>query len=154
MDNSIINRPDPAILPDGTPNRLVNVKRVDGSIKEIRVLEGHIFVCQGCCCGNTDKGFPQLPLNDFKREWKERSIRRRVHLTITGCLGPCQLANVVLLIYAGESIWFHSINSSAMVSAIYDYIELMISAQRFLIPEGEIAMLCFNRYTFDNIGSQ
>ena len=65
--------------------------RADGVAKEIRVQDGHMFVCNGCCCGRTEKGFPALPLDEFKRQWKERGIRRRFHLTISGCLGPLSI---------------------------------------------------------------
>ena len=51
---------------DQTP--LLMVERADGVSKEIRVQDGHLFVCQGCCCGRTDKGFPALPLEEFKRQ--------------------------------------------------------------------------------------
>jgi len=55
---------------------LRQIRRADGVAKEIRVQDGHLFVCNGCCCGRTEKGFPALPLDDFKRQWKERGIRR------------------------------------------------------------------------------
>ena len=81
-----------------------------------------------------DKGFPALPLESFKRQWKLRGLRRRFHLTISGCLGPCPLANVVLLTFRGESAWFHSINNEEDVRLIYDYAEDMLQAEEFLAP--------------------
>ena len=41
------------------------------------------------------------------------------HLTISGCLGPCPLANVVLILFRGRSVWLHSINSPDDVDSIY-----------------------------------
>ena len=105
---------------------LHQVTRADGVTKEIRLQDGHLFVCQGCCCGRADKGFPALPLDEFKRQWKERGIRRRVHLTISGCLGPCPLANVVLILFRGETVWLHPINHPEDVKLIYGYIERML----------------------------
>jgi cobaltochelatase CobN len=122
------------------------VTRADGLAKEIRVQDGHLFVCQGCCCGRTDKGFPALPLEEFKRQWKERGIRRRFHLTISGCLGPCPLANVVLILFHGRSVWLHSINAAEDVSLIYGYVERMLLAGRFLEPPAELAERRFDRY--------
>lgn len=43
------------------------------------------------------EGVPSLPLDEFKAQWKDRGIRRRFHLTVSGCLGPCTLANVVMI---------------------------------------------------------
>ena len=128
---------------------LQQVTRSDGITKEIRVQDGHLFVCQGCCCGRTDKGFPPLPLDEFKRQWKERGIRRRFHLTISGCLGPCPLANVVLILFRGRSVWLHSINSDTDVSLIYSYVEQMLLEGGYLPPPPELAARQFERYIED-----
>jgi len=125
------------------------IARADGSAKEIRIQDGHLFVCQGCCCGRTDKGFPAVPLEEFKRQWKERGIRRRFHLTISGCLGPCPLANVVLIIFRGQSVWLHSINSPEDVSLIYGYVERMLREESYLDPPAGLAERRFDRYTVE-----
>ncbi len=137
-------------LPVGIPNRFVhNVRETDGANKKTRVLEGQILVCEGCCCGKVETGHPALPLDEFKREWKERGVRLRVHLTVTGCLGPCPLANVILVIFDNQSIWLHSINSPAHVTAIYDYIEKMLDAEKYLPPDGMLEKCHFNRFVSD-----
>ena len=125
---------------------LQDVTRADGVSKQIRVQDGHLFVCNGCCCGRTEKGFPALALDEFKRQWKRRGIRRRLHLTISGCLGPCPLANVVLLQFRSRSFWLHSINRPEDVNLIYDYVEQMLLAETFLdLPEALQSRL-FERY--------
>src|SRR5687767_13022235 len=83
--------------PAVVPGVFAEVVRCDGEQKTVRVVEGHLLVCKGCCCGNPERGTPAVPLDRFKREWKERGIRTRVHLSISACLGPCAVANVVLL---------------------------------------------------------
>jgi cobaltochelatase CobN len=132
---------------DESPVRVVT--RADGVAKEIRVQDGHLFICYGCCCGRTEKGFPALPLEEFKRQWKERGIRRRFHLTISGCLGPCALANVILILFRGRTLWLHSINSPDDVSRIYSYIEQMLRADAYLDPPPGLAERQFDRYTAD-----
>ena len=128
------------------------VTRADGMAKEIRIQDGHLFVCQGCCCGRTDKGFPALPLDEFKRQWKERGIRRRFHLTISGCLGPCPLANVVLILFRGRSVWLHSINNSEDVGRIYGYVERMLLEESYLDPPAGLAERQFDRYRVETVG--
>jgi nitrile hydratase accessory protein len=125
---------------------LHDVSRADGVVKQIRIQDGHLFVCNGCCCGRTEKGFPELPLDDFKRQWKKRGIRRRLHLTISGCLGPCPLANVVLLQFRGQSMWFHSINQPEDVNLIYDYVESMLLMESLLDPPDNLMSRRFERY--------
>ncbi len=125
---------------------LHTVTREDGVAKQIRIQDGHLFVCNGCCCGRVDKGFPDLPLQEFKQQWKQRGVRRRLHLTISGCLGPCPLANVVLLQFRGHSLWFHSINHAADVDLIYNYVEEMLLAGNVLDPPDRLAARRFERY--------
>ncbi len=127
------------------------VPRANGELGEIRVQDGHVFVCQGCCCGNTERGFAPIPLDEFKRQWKERRIRRRLHLTVAGCLGPCTMANVVLLHLGGRSTWLHSINSALDVTRIYDYAEAMLRGRCWLPPPGELRARHFQRYLVDSI---
>jgi cobaltochelatase CobN len=129
-----------------TQSPLLQITRADGVSKEIRVQDGHLFVCNGCCCGRTEKGFPALPLEEFKRQWKGRGIRRRFHLTISGCLGPCPLANVVLILFRGRSVWFHSINNPSDVGLLYDYVERMLLAECYLDPPRPLAVRQFERY--------
>ncbi len=131
------------------PDRFVDVVRADGEIGEVRVLEGHVFVCKGCCCGNVERGIPEVPLEAFKSQWKARGIRRRVHLTIAGCLGPCAVANVVLLVLYGRTVWLHSIDWPHQVTAIYDYVERTLTAEEYLPLDGSLALYEFNRYTSD-----
>lgn len=131
---------------------LNRVTRADGVSRQIRIQEGHLFVCHGCCCGQTQKGFPASPVDEFKRQWKARGIRRRFHLTIAGCLGPCPLANVVMMQFQGRSIWFHSIDDAEDVSRIYDYVENMLIEQCYLDPPETLAGRHFQRYSVDTTG--
>jgi cobaltochelatase CobN len=67
-------------------------------------------------------------------EWERRRIRNRVHLTFTGCLGPCAAGNNALLQLHGRSIWLKDLNQPELASAAYDWIEAMLAAGRVLAP--------------------
>jgi cobaltochelatase CobN len=134
-------------------DRFTEATRFDGESKTIRVVEGHLFVCQGCCCGNTEAGNPPVPLDRFKKEWKERGIRSRIHLTVSGCLGPCSVPNIVMLMYRGETVWFHSINSNYEVVLIYDYLERLLQLNRFAPPQEPLSRKVFQRYVTDAVFS-
>jgi cobaltochelatase CobN len=132
--------------PDGV---FTYATREDGAQKMVRIVEGQLLVCKGCCCGNVERGKPAVPTERFKHEWKARGLRLRVHLTIGGCLGPCAVANVVLVIYQSSTVWFHSINSDADVTRIYDYLESLLASGRFSLPDGALAEEVFQRYSSD-----
>ena len=111
------------------------VLRPDGRPVNVARPRGHLFVCaSGCCCGRTEDGFAPVPAETFHREWERRRLRNIVHLTIGGCLGPCALANVTLLLFDGQAQWFHSINSEALALALYDHVEGMLEADTCLPP--------------------
>jgi hypothetical protein len=74
-----------------------------------RLVIGHLTVCQGCCCGNTESGRPPVPVEWLKKEWRARGLLKRVQLTISGCLGPCDLPNVVTISNENGTQWFGEI---------------------------------------------
>jgi len=109
------------------------VIRSDGRAVDVARPRGQLFVCAtGCCCGRTAGGFAAVPTELYHHERERRRLRNVVHLTIGGCLGPCALANVVLLLFDGQALWFHSINSEALVRALYDHTEALLEADRCL----------------------
>lgn len=116
------------------------VVRPDGRPVNVARPRGQLFVCaSGCCCGRTEDGFAPVPAETFHAEWERRRLRNLVHLTVGGCLGPCALANVALLLFDGQAQWFHSVNSEAMALAIYDHVERMLEADGGLPPPPELA---------------
>ena len=120
------------------------VSRPDGRPVNVARPRGQLFVCaSGCCCGRTEDGFAPVPEATFHAEWERRRLRNVVHLTMGGCLGPCALANVALLLFDGQAQWFHSVNSQARAIAIYDHVERMLEADRCLPPPPELAPLHF-----------
>ena len=116
------------------------VVRRDGRRVNVARFRGQLFVCAtGCCCGRTEDGFAPVPTETFHREWEQRRLRNVIHLTIGGCLGPCALANVVLLLFDGQTQWFHSIDSDALAVALYDHVERMLEADGCLPPPAGLA---------------
>src|SRR5258708_8120985 len=93
------------------PPRGPMVVRVQARGEEFRIvqLQGNLFVCTrqngSCCCGWVEKG--RLPLNPdavWGQEWERRRMRNRLHLTLTGCLGPSAVGNNDLLPVLGRPI--------------------------------------------------
>jgi nitrile hydratase accessory protein len=120
------------------------VARADGQLVNVARPRGQLLVCHdACCCGRTEDGFAPVPVQVYQREWEQRRFRNFVHLTMGGCLGPCALANVVLLLWDGQALWFHSINSEALVVALFEYVQGMLEADAFFPPAEPLAGLQF-----------
>jgi len=57
---------------------------------KLRVL-GQLALCKGCCCGKTERGLPAVPVDQIKAIWKMEKLNQTIQLTISGCLGPCDV---------------------------------------------------------------
>ncbi len=126
------------------------VQRLDGRLVNAGRKRGMLCVCAtGCCCGHTERGFASVWPDLYHGEWERRKLRNRVHLNMGGCLGPCPLANVAMLLFDGRPIWFHSLNDQALILALYDYIEAMIAADRYLSPPETLAAHVFNGFGWE-----
>lgn len=86
-----------------------------------RLVIGHLTVCKGCCCGNTENGRPLVPVDWLKKEWRARGLLKRVQLTISGCLGPCDLPNVVTVSNENGTQWFEEITEFAQYRDLVDW---------------------------------
>lgn len=98
-----------------------------------RLMLGQISVCNGCCCGHAEKGHPAVPVEWLKNEWKCRGLLKRVHLSISGCLGPCDVPNVVMITGAKGVQWLARINQQRQYEMLADWAEQSRAAGR-LIP--------------------
>jgi cobaltochelatase CobN len=126
------------------------VLHADGRTINVPRRPGQLFVCSsGCCCGRTADGHAPVPTDLYHQEWERRRLRNRVHLTRSGCLGPCTLANVALLLFGGREIWFHSITDERVITAIYDYIEDVVRAASPLPPPPALAGHVFTAFDWE-----
>ena len=71
---------------------------------KLQVL-GQLVLCKGCCCGRTDRGLPEVPVERIKEIWRRETLNRSIQLSVSGCLGPCDVPNVVLLIAPNGTEW-------------------------------------------------
>ena len=86
-----------------------------------RLVIGQVAVCQGCCCGNTANGGPPVPVDWLKKEWRARGLLKRVQLTISGCLGPCDLPNVVTISNESGAWWLGGFTEFEQYRALVDW---------------------------------
>jgi cobaltochelatase CobN len=80
-----------------------------------------VILCLGCCCGRTDKGHPEAPTEWMKQEWRKRALPKKVHLTISGCLGPCDASNIVLIMMGDQPVWLGGLYRHEHYAALADW---------------------------------
>ena len=55
--------------------------------------------------------FAKMPVDWLKDEWRKRGLLKRVQLTISGCVGPCDVPNVVVITTSSGTEWLGNISS-------------------------------------------
>lgn len=130
----------------------IRTAKVEARGETYRVVQvaGNLFVCSkangSCCCGWDEKGRMPFSNDLWGDEWERRRIRNRLHLTFSGCLGPCIAGNNALLQLFGESIWFKDLNSPELVGKVFDYAEAMLAANEYLPPPAALRDHVYDRY--------
>ncbi|HEX4163931.1 MAG TPA: (2Fe-2S) ferredoxin domain-containing protein [Bryobacteraceae bacterium] len=110
-----------------------------------RKVIAHVSVCVGCCCGNTKKGKPAVPDQWLKEECARRLLKN-VHLSICGCLGPCDVANVVKVNSAEGEIWLGDLQQFSQYRDLADWASACHRAERALPLPSSLARLQMELY--------
>jgi hypothetical protein len=103
------------------------------SLATNRLVIGHVAVCQGCCCGNTANGRRPVPVDWLKKEWRAGGRLKRVQLTISGCLGPCDLPNVVTISNENGTLWLGGFTEFEQYRALVDWASRSRDAGKLLL---------------------
>ena len=87
-------------------------------MRTLRQPLAQLMFCEGCCCGRTDRGKPALPTDKLKAAWRAGQLNQTVQLTISGCLGPCDLTNVTLALTPTGQVWLGELEGEAVYDAL------------------------------------
>ena len=94
----------------------------DGTLAPARgCVLGQVVFCEGCCCGRTENGFPPVPRDWIRHRCKVEKLSKSVQLTFSGCLGPCDLANVVCVISPESMQWFGGLQEQWQYNLLLDW---------------------------------
>jgi predicted metal-binding protein len=114
-----------------------------------------MICCQGCCCGRTDRGFPPLPVEMLKEKWKSQKLNNTIQLTISGCLGPCDAANVVCLMFnSGETVWLGGLTLDQQYQQLLEWAEQCHSSGSLLPAPPDLRKHIFRRFEQKNDDGQ
>jgi hypothetical protein len=80
-----------------------------------------VLVCVGCCCGRMERGKPEVPVDWLKAQWKAARLNPYIQLTISGCLGPCDLPNVVAVLTATGQQWIGQLDRQEHYEALLQW---------------------------------
>lgn len=97
-----------------------------------RRVIGQLIVCQGCCCGATGKDRPAVPVEWLKEEWRRRGLLKRFQLSISGCVGPCDVPNVVIVNSESGSQWLGNVTEFNQYRSLVEWAVRSMGAGRLL----------------------
>ncbi len=104
----------------------------DRALTTRRMVHAQVAVCLGCCCGQVQKGKPPVPVEALKAAWKENKLLKHVQLSISGCLGPCDVPNVVKVSSVRGQEWIGNIQDPTEYQALIDWAVRVKEAGRLL----------------------
>ncbi|MBC7771859.1 MAG: (2Fe-2S) ferredoxin domain-containing protein [Pyrinomonadaceae bacterium] len=105
-----------------------------------------VVLCKGCCCGQTERKRPAVPVDELKAIWKDEKLSRSVQLTVSGCVGPCQMANVVMVLTPSGALWLGPLRDNADYTAIVEWVRACHAEQRLTSLPPSLRGLAFERF--------
>src|ERR1035438_6079629 len=111
-----------------------------------RKVIGQMTVCSGCCCGAVHRGKPEVPVEWLKQEWRSRGLLKNIQLTISCCLGPCDVTNVVRISGPATEIWLGKIDRFELYSKLVDWAAESKERGALLPLPVDFASLLFNPF--------
>jgi cobaltochelatase CobN len=82
----------------------------------------------------------------MKEEWKRRGLKKSIQLTISGCLGPCDLSNVVSISSAEQTVWLGRLRNFASYLALLEWATDSRQVGRVLPLPRELSELRFDPF--------
>jgi cobaltochelatase CobN len=115
-----------------------------------RHVLGQVVLCIGCCCGRTDKERPDVPEARIKAAWKAEKLNRTIQLTISGCLGPCDVANVVQIITPHGTNWLGRLSNDAHYDTLIEWARACHASKTLAAIPGSLVSLRFEGYVVES----
>jgi hypothetical protein len=117
-----------------------------GHLTTKRIMMANVSMCIGCCCGQSRKGHFEVPVGWLKKEWKLRGLLKHMQLTISGCLGPCDVANVVRISSASGEQWLGGLTEIHQYRDLMDWASLCKQEGRLMALPSEFKAHFFDPY--------
>jgi cobaltochelatase CobN len=123
------------------------------SLHTRRQVIGQVLMCCGCCCGDVERGKPEVPVEWLKSEWRRRGLVKDIDLSFSGCLGPCDLTNVVSVSDATGSVWLGQIEHRAQYLGLLDWAAQSKAAGMLLPLPAELESCIFSPFRIAGSGA-
>jgi cobaltochelatase CobN len=86
----------------------------------------------------------------MKSAWKAEKLNKTVQLTISGCLGPCDVANVVQIVSPEGTTWFGRFSDDAHYDALIEWARACHASKTLVAIPDSLLSLSFEGYVVEN----
>jgi cobaltochelatase CobN len=92
------------------------------------------------------KGHPDVPVDWMKEQWKLHGIKKSIQLTISGCLGPCDVSNVVSITSGEQTVFLGRLREFSDYAALFQWALASAEAERALPLPDELSERRFDPF--------
>lgn len=93
---------------------------------------GQVLICaNGCCCGQTNLGAAEVPVEWLKSHWNNTKLLKNIQLSFTSCLGPCDVTNVVCILTPTKQYWLGGMTEQNHYETLFDWCKSFAEAGFF-----------------------
>ena len=73
-----------------------------------------------------------MDIDWLKEEWRKRGLLKRFQLTVSGCVGPCDVPNVVVVNSVEGSQWLGNITHNTQYLSLIEWAARSVNAGHLL----------------------
>lgn len=103
------------------------------------VLEARVFMCDACCCGDERFSAQRAPMKELREAMltslKDSGMAGKCQVAMTGCMGPCEVGNNVILATRNRNFWFKKMNQPADLKALGQFAKSLNVNAAARLPE-------------------
>jgi (2Fe-2S) ferredoxin len=93
-----------------------------------------------------------VPVDWLKKEWKARGLLKRIQLTISGCLGPCDVPNVVAISDERGAQWLGGLTEFNQYQSLVEWAVVSMNAGELVRLPRDLKQ--FSMYPFRKVTSE
>jgi cobaltochelatase CobN len=90
-----------------------------------------------------------VPVDWLKAQWKLHKLHKSVQLTISGCLGPCDVANVISVLTPRSMVWLGGLTTEQEHEALLAWALRSTEAGELLPLPAQFGARVFDRFQAD-----
>src|ERR1043166_7477200 len=90
-------------------------------------VQAKVFLCDACCCGDPRFSATRAPMEELKQaivaSLRNQGLAGECQVAMTGCMGPCEIGNNVILATKTRNFHFRRMNQPEDLQALGTFVK-------------------------------